>query len=153
VLQITLLMSLHQNNKLFLGYDKRCLFSHWPPASEISMLLITTFLELCVVAGKSRRRAGGLEKNGMVGARHGKCEWDTAAPHCVKQTVKTHSKPFAARHGRGTLCVIRPLNGLVHFGERRNLVSCACVITFQTRYTSIIDKHQHMHLTFNSILV
>jgi len=23
-------------------------------------------------------------------------------PHCVNQTGKTHSKPLAARHGRGT---------------------------------------------------
>jgi len=38
-------------------------------------------------------------------------------PHCVNQMVKTHSKPLAARHGRGTawarhgndmLCVNRP---------------------------------------------
>jgi hypothetical protein len=39
-------------------------------------------------------------------------------PHCVKQMGKTHSKPLAARHGRGTawerrghvmLCVNGPL--------------------------------------------
>jgi hypothetical protein len=53
------------------------------------MLLITIFLELCVVAGRSRTWAGspkavsrqlccGLEKNGMVRAWHGKCESDTA---------------------------------------------------------------------------
>jgi len=47
------LMSLHQNNKLFLVHDKRCLVSHWPPASESGMLLITTFLELRLVAGRS----------------------------------------------------------------------------------------------------
>jgi len=38
-------------------------------------------------------------------------------PHCVNQMGKTHSKPLAARHGRGTararhgngmLCVNRP---------------------------------------------
>jgi hypothetical protein len=51
-------MSLHQNNKLLLVYDKRCLASHWPPASEIGRLLITTFLELCVVAGRSQRWTG-----------------------------------------------------------------------------------------------
>jgi hypothetical protein len=53
-------MSLHQNNKLLLFHDKRCLVSHWPPASEIGMLLITTFLELRVVVGTSRTRAGRL---------------------------------------------------------------------------------------------
>jgi hypothetical protein len=50
---IQALMSLHQNNKLYLVYDKRCLVSHWQPASEISMLLTTTFLELRVVAGEA----------------------------------------------------------------------------------------------------
>ena len=43
-------------------------------------------------------------------------------PHCVNQMGKTHSKPLAARHGRGTalarhghgmLCVNRPLAGSV----------------------------------------
>jgi hypothetical protein len=46
------LMSLHQNNKL-LVHDKRCLVSHWPPASDIGIILITTFLELRVVPGRS----------------------------------------------------------------------------------------------------
>jgi len=54
------------------------------------MLLITIFMELRMVAGRSPTRAGspqavsrqpccGLEKNGMVRAWHGKCESDTAA--------------------------------------------------------------------------
>jgi len=30
-------------------------------------------------------------------------------PHCVNQMGKTHSKPLAARHGHGMLCVNRPL--------------------------------------------
>ena len=48
-------------------------------------------------------------------------------PHCVNQMGKTHSKPLAARHGRGTewarhgnciLCVNRPLLYiLVHIGN------------------------------------
>ena len=42
----------------FFVHDKRCLVSHWPPAFETDMLLITTFVELCVVAGRSRKRAG-----------------------------------------------------------------------------------------------
>ena len=97
--------SLHQNNKLFLVHDKLCLVSHWPPASEIGMLLVTTFVELRVVAGRSRKRAGSPQavfrrpmlihtchavpmpccavalrsrfQNGMVGARHGH-DMDTA---------------------------------------------------------------------------
>jgi len=35
-----------------------CLVSHWPPASEIGMLLTTTFVELHVIAGRSRTQAG-----------------------------------------------------------------------------------------------
>jgi hypothetical protein len=51
-------MSLHQNNKLLLVHDKRCFVSHWPPASEIGVLLIINFLELCVAAVRSRTPAG-----------------------------------------------------------------------------------------------
>jgi hypothetical protein len=52
------LMFLHQNNKFLLVHDKRCFVPHWPQTSEIGMLLITNFLELRVVAGRSRMRAG-----------------------------------------------------------------------------------------------
>jgi hypothetical protein len=98
------------------------------------MLLITIFVELRVVAGRSRTRAGspkgstavlcrGLEKNGKVRALawarhgHGMASVNQTRPHCVKQTGKTNCKPLAARHGRGTartrhghgmLCVNRP---------------------------------------------
>ena len=46
----------------------------------------------------------GLEKNGMVGVWHGHdmASVNQTRPHCVKQRGKTHSKPLAARHGRGT---------------------------------------------------
>ena len=81
------------------------------------MLLIRIFVELRVVAGRSRRRAGspqavsetavlcrGLEKNGMVRAWHGRglASVNQTRLHCVNQMGKTHSKPLAARHGRGT---------------------------------------------------
>ena len=80
------------------------------------MLLITIFVELRVVAGRSRKRAGrpqavstgvlcrGLEKNGMVGAwhGHGMASVNQTRPQCVNQTGKTHSKPLTARHGSGT---------------------------------------------------
>ena len=49
-------MSLPQNNKLFFVHDER-LVSHWPPASEIGMFPIN-YVELRVVAGRSRARAG-----------------------------------------------------------------------------------------------
>jgi hypothetical protein len=48
----------------------------------------------------------GLEKKGMVGAWHGKC--DQTRPDCVNQMGKAHSKPLAARHGNGMLYVNRP---------------------------------------------
>ena len=62
----------------------------------------------------------GLEKNGMVGAwnGHGMASVNQTRSHCVNQMWKTHSKPSAARHGKGTawalhghgmLCVNRPL--------------------------------------------
>jgi hypothetical protein len=46
----------------------------------------------------------GLEKNGMVGAGHwhGMASVNQIRPHCVNQMGKTHSKPLAAWHGRGT---------------------------------------------------
>ena len=46
----------------------------------------------------------GLEKNSMVGAWHGHSmeSVNQTKPHCVNQMGKTHSKPLAARHGRGT---------------------------------------------------
>jgi len=46
----------------------------------------------------------GLEKNGMIGARygHGIGGVNQTRPHCVNQIGKTHSKPLAARNGRGT---------------------------------------------------
>ena len=61
----------------------------------------------------------GIEKNGMVGAWHGRgmASVNQTRPHCVNQMGKRQSKPLAARHGRGTawarhgngmLCVNRP---------------------------------------------
>ena len=52
----------------------------------------------------------GLEKNGMVRTWHGRgmASVNQTRPHCVNQMGKTHSKPLAARHGRGMLCVNRP---------------------------------------------
>jgi hypothetical protein len=96
-----------------------------------SLLLVTTFVQLCVVAGRSRTRAGrphtvsgrpmlihtyhavpmprcavalrGRFQNGMVVAWHGYgMAWvNLTRPHCVNQIGKTRSKPFAERHGRG----------------------------------------------------
>ena len=45
----------------------------------------------------------GLEKNGIVAAWHGHglASVNQTRPHCVNQIGKTHSKPLAARRGRG----------------------------------------------------
>ena len=47
----------------------------------------------------------GLMKNGMVRAwhGHGMASLNQTQPHCVNQMEKRHSKPLAARHGRGTV--------------------------------------------------
>jgi hypothetical protein len=91
------------------------------------MLLITIFVELRVVAGRSRTRAGSPrpylngravpwpweERHGqsMAWARHGHgmTSVNQTRPHCVNQMGKTNSKPLAARHGRVMLCVNRSL--------------------------------------------
>ena len=58
--------------------------------------------------GNGRRETAvlccGLEKNGMVRAWHGRgmASVKQTRPHCVNQMGKTHSKPSAARHDRGT---------------------------------------------------
>jgi hypothetical protein len=96
------------------------------------MLLITNFVELRVVAGRSRTRAGRPHavsgrlmlihtchaalmsrcavalrsrfQNGMVVAWHecGMACVNQTRPHSVNQMGKTQSKPLAARHVRGT---------------------------------------------------
>ena len=43
-------------------------------------------------------------------SEHGMASVNQTRPHCVNQNGKTHYKPLAARHGRGTLCVNRPLD-------------------------------------------
>jgi hypothetical protein len=103
-----------------------------PTVSRIGMLLITTVVELRVVAGIGRTRVGRPHsvsgrlmlihtchamcmprcavalgshfQNGMVVAWHGRgmACLNQTRPHCVNQIGKTQSKPLAARHGRGT---------------------------------------------------
>jgi hypothetical protein len=94
------------------------------------MLLITTFVELRVVAGRFRTQAGRPHavserlihtcyaititrcavalksrfQNGMVVVWHGRgmaCVNQTW-PHCANQMENTQSKLLVARHGRGT---------------------------------------------------
>jgi hypothetical protein len=89
------------------------------------MLLITTLVEIRVVAGRSRTQAGrphavpgrpmlihtcsahaalcrGLEKSLSERRGRGMACVNQTRPHFVNQLGKTLSKPLAARHGRGT---------------------------------------------------
>jgi hypothetical protein len=102
---------------LFVLFHNSCLVSHWPPASEIAMLLITTLVELRVVAGRSRTRAGNPQAvsrrtccavalRRTAWSERGMASVNQTRPHCVNQMGKTHSKPWAARHGRGTACYV-----------------------------------------------
>jgi len=74
------------------------------------MLLITIFVELHAVAGRSRTRAGSPQAisrrpccavalRRTAWSEHGMASVNQTRPHCVNQTGKTHSKPLAARHG------------------------------------------------------
>ena len=101
------------------------------------MLLITIFVELRMVAGRSRKRAGSPQavsrrpccavalrstaRSEHAWARHGHgmASVNQTRPHCVNQMGKTHSKPLAAghgrgnawaRHGHGMLCVNRNIS-------------------------------------------
>jgi len=76
------------------------------------MLLITTFVELHVVAGRSRTRAGSPQAvcrrtccavalRRIAWPEHGMASVNQTQPHCVNQMGKTQSKPLAAWHGRG----------------------------------------------------
>jgi len=80
-------------------------------------------------------------------------------PHCVNQMGKTHSKPLAARHGKGMLCVIRPLcfrlwpvrpyniflpnplNGTIF--EKKKFEHQICVLIFSTTFVCNISHSQH----------
>jgi hypothetical protein len=99
------------------------------PCSDHAVLLKATAQHSTAV---ERRLCCGLEKNGMVGAwhGHGMASVNQTRPHCINQMGKTHSKPLAARHGRGTawarqwhcmLCVNRPLLFLVSCGSEATL--------------------------------
>jgi hypothetical protein len=100
-----------------------------PTVWRVCMLLITTFVELCVVAGRSRMQAGDPHdvsgrpmlmhtcraipmphcavvlrshfQNDMVVTWHGRgmACVNKTPPDCVNQMGKTQSKPLAARNG------------------------------------------------------
>jgi hypothetical protein len=77
------------------------------------MLLITIFVELRVVAERSRTRAGSPQAvsrrpccavalRRTAWSEYGMARVNKTRPHCLNKMGKTHSKPLAARHGRGT---------------------------------------------------
>jgi hypothetical protein len=79
------------------------------------MFLITIFVELRVVAGRSRTWAGSpqavsrrpccavaLRRTAWSEHGMGMASVKQTRPHCVNQMGKTRSKPLASRHGRGT---------------------------------------------------
>jgi hypothetical protein len=63
-----------------------------------------------------------LEKKGMVRGGHGRgmASVNQTRTDCVNQMGKTHSKPLAARHGRGMLCVNWPLVTLLFVAPQGN---------------------------------
>ena len=97
---------------LFLVHDKRCLVSHWPPASEIGMRLITTSWnsawwpeesECWQLAHKASLGGHAVpwpweERHGRGWHGRGMASVNQTRSHCVNQVGKTHYKPLAARH-------------------------------------------------------
>ena len=79
------------------------------------MLLMTIFVELNVIAGRSRMQAGSpqaISQRSCCAMALRRTAWSEQSMgmesvnqtrlHCVNQMGKTHSKPLVARHGRGT---------------------------------------------------
>jgi len=73
------------------------------------MLLITIFMELRVVAGRSRTQAGSPQAvswrpccavalRRTAWSEHGMASVNQTQLHCMNQMGKTHSKPLAAWH-------------------------------------------------------
>ena len=104
----------------FLVHDKRCLVSHWSPASEIGMRLITTSWNSAwwPEEAESGQLVHRLFHDGHAvpwpwEEWHGRW-WHGrrmasvyhTRPHDINLMGKTHSKPLAARHGRGTACYV-----------------------------------------------
>jgi hypothetical protein len=98
-------MSLLQSNKLLLVHDKRCFVSHWPPASEIGMLLITTFLELRVVAGRSRMWAGHPHAHPWMADANSHIQCRDPA---MALRGRFQDSIFVAWHGNSMVCVNWP---------------------------------------------
>jgi hypothetical protein len=84
------------------------------------MLLTTVFVEFRVVAGRRRTRRGSPQAvsrrpccavalRRTAWSEHGVASMNQTLLHSVNQMENTNSKPLAARHGHGMLCVNRPV--------------------------------------------
>ena len=73
------------------------------------MLLVTIFVEIHVVTGRSRKRAGisqavsrrpccAVALRRTAWSEHGMASVNQTQLHCMNQMGKTHSKPLAAWH-------------------------------------------------------
>jgi hypothetical protein len=85
------------------------------------MLLITIFVEFCVVDGRIRTRARSPQAvsrrlccavalRRMAWSEHGMASVNQAWPHCVNQMGKTHSKTLSGMawqgNGMGAACYV-----------------------------------------------
>ena len=86
----------------------------------------------------SRRPCCGLERNGMVGAWHGRgvVRVNQIRPHCVNQMRKTYSKTLAARHGRGTAWARHAMCESAFTVENCTLCTAHVVLAPHTRINS-----------------
>jgi hypothetical protein len=116
----------------------------------IGMPLITIYVELRVVAERSRMQAGSpqavyrrpccavaLRKTAW--SEHGMAIVNQTWPHCVNQMGKTQSKPLAARHGRerhghDTLCMNYPLMFPIAISSFSSHLITLCLLYLDFKY-------------------
>ena len=96
--------SIIRSLRLYIQHQVYVIQVLWLLASGNEMELLQQFHHSTAVLCRD------LEKNGMVRAWHGHehcmARVNQTRPHCVDQMGKTHYKPLAARHGRGTACYV-----------------------------------------------
>ena len=92
----------HQNNQLLHVHDKSCLVSHWPAAFQFEILM-TTFVELRVVAGRSRNWAGRPQAVSRRPMLIHTCHAEPMPPSCcaVPWPWEVAFRTAWSEHGRG----------------------------------------------------
>ena len=70
-------------------------------------------------------------------SEHGMTSVNQTRPHCVNQMGKTHSKPLAARHGRGTAWALRAM------------CESALTLRIAQRYCNLVLKFRNLHSFLN----